>query len=163
MHLTGSEPHGLSCHFGPFGNQSKVELKPLESINLCALLSSSPSPDFQLMRTQQKQYHKTTRMCLTPVVPYGDWIGAPYISTTAKVGVVVPFVRSTSEIPLQVSRTASTSQLGHIHSHTCRRLAPEYPVRPPVAYRFGPSVWRKAKRKLVVKRFYASRVVTRTS
>jgi len=34
---TGSEAHGLSCHFGPFGNQTKTEIKPLESINLCVL------------------------------------------------------------------------------------------------------------------------------
>lgn len=37
--LTGPDAHGLSCYFGSFGNQTKLELKPLESINLCTLLS----------------------------------------------------------------------------------------------------------------------------
>jgi len=35
IHPTGSEPHGLFCHFGPFGHQTRTEIKPLESMNLC--------------------------------------------------------------------------------------------------------------------------------
>lgn len=31
----GSDAHGLTCYFGPFGNQTKLELKPLKSVDLC--------------------------------------------------------------------------------------------------------------------------------
>ena len=37
IHPTGSEPHGLFCYFGPFGHQTKTEIKPLESVNLRVL------------------------------------------------------------------------------------------------------------------------------
>ena len=50
----GSEAHGLSCHLGPFGNQTKTEIKPLESTNLCVSLPTSSFLDSQLMNNQQK-------------------------------------------------------------------------------------------------------------
>jgi len=71
IHQTGSEAHGLSCYFGPFGNQTKVEVKPLESINLCMLLPMFLFLCSWVMETQQEQFPKVTRMCSTPVVPYG--------------------------------------------------------------------------------------------
>ena len=43
IHPTGSEARGLSCYLGPFGNQTKIEIKPLESINLCEFLPCSCS------------------------------------------------------------------------------------------------------------------------
>jgi len=43
VYSTGSEAHGLSCHFGPFGNQTKIELQPLGSVNLCMLSSTFSS------------------------------------------------------------------------------------------------------------------------
>jgi len=46
---TGPEARGLSCHFGPFGNQTKAEIKPLEGIDLCVLLPAFSFLDSQLM------------------------------------------------------------------------------------------------------------------
>ena len=50
----GSEAHGLPCHFGPFGNQTKTEIKPLESIGLCVLLPKFSFLGSQLTNNQQK-------------------------------------------------------------------------------------------------------------
>lgn len=68
---TGSETRGLSCHVGTFGNQTKLEIKPLESINICVPL---PTPSFlgsQLMSNQQKQYPKVTPRYSMLAGPYG--------------------------------------------------------------------------------------------
>ena len=68
---TGSEAHGLSCLFGPFGNQTKTEIKPLEGINLCVLLRAFSCLNSQLINNQQKRCPKVTRMCSIPVGPCG--------------------------------------------------------------------------------------------
>ncbi|KAF9651500.1 hypothetical protein BDM02DRAFT_3091246 [Thelephora ganbajun] len=46
IHPTGSGAHGLCCHFGPFDSQTKMGIKPLESINLSEAISQSDSHVF---------------------------------------------------------------------------------------------------------------------
>ena len=67
----GSEAHGLSCHFGPFGTQTKTEIKPLEGINLCVSLPAFSSLNSQPMNDQQKQCPKVPHMCSILVGPCG--------------------------------------------------------------------------------------------